>query len=152
MVEPNRKPIDKFKRAISPVIDVLSGKWSAEMPRCKIIECPPIDAIGDKRLQLLEYNNTFGGRAVFACMWGHRLLGSHDMECRGDGSWSGGMPGCVGRDRESSILCSPQTGNAIPCFQTSSVLPRRYQRAVVSWNNQIVTIQRESNMKRARTK
>lgn len=70
------------------------------MPRCKTIECPPIDAIGDTRLQLLEYNNTFEGRAVFACMWGHRLLGSQNIECQGDGSWSGGMPSCVGRHRK----------------------------------------------------
>lgn len=72
-----------------------NGKWSAEMPRCETIECPPINAIGDTRLQLLEYNNTFGGRAVFACMWGHQLLGSQNVECQGDGSWSGGMPSCV---------------------------------------------------------
>ena len=70
------------------------------MPRCETIECPPIDAIGDARLQLLQYNNTFGGTAVFACMWGHRLLGSRNVECRGDGSWSGGVPSCVGRRRK----------------------------------------------------
>ncbi|XP_043522796.1 locomotion-related protein Hikaru genki [Frieseomelitta varia] len=71
-----------------------NGKWSAEMPQCKTIKCPSINAT-DTRLELLEHNNTFGGRAVFACMWGHQLLGSQNIECQGDGSWSGSMPSCV---------------------------------------------------------
>ena len=76
------------------------------MPRCKTIECPSIEEIGDTRLQLLEYNNTFGSRAVFACMWGHRLLGSESMECQGDGSWSSGMPSCVGKHLGKFRSCS----------------------------------------------
>ncbi|XP_076230235.1 locomotion-related protein hikaru genki isoform X4 [Nomia melanderi] len=73
-----------------------NGKWSADMPRCDTIECPPLDAISDSWLQLLEYNNTFGGKAVFACMWGHKLVGSETVECQGDGSWSGDVPTCAG--------------------------------------------------------
>ncbi|XP_017794228.1 PREDICTED: locomotion-related protein Hikaru genki [Habropoda laboriosa] len=72
-----------------------NGKWSTDMPRCETIECPPIDTAGDTWLQLIEYNNTFGDRAVFACMWGHKLSGARSVECRGDGSWSGDTPSCV---------------------------------------------------------
>ncbi|XP_060832880.1 locomotion-related protein Hikaru genki isoform X2 [Bombus pascuorum] len=88
-----------------------NGKWSAEIPRCETIVCPPIDKFDDTRLQLLEYNNTFGRRAVFACMWGHRLLGSQTIECQGDGSWSGSTPSC------EEIICPtpsiPKSGRII---------------------------------------
>ena len=82
------------------IINTFPGKWSAEIPRCETIVCPPIDKFDDTRLQLLEYNNTFGRRAVFACMWGHRLLGSQSIECQGDGSWSGSTPSCEGKLRK----------------------------------------------------
>ncbi|CAK9802427.1 Locomotion-related protein Hikaru genki [Anthophora plagiata] len=72
-----------------------NGKWSADVPRCETIECPHIDTASDTWLQLIEYNNTFGDRAVFACMWGHKLLGAQSIECQGDGSWSGDMPSCM---------------------------------------------------------
>lgn len=70
------------------------------MPRCETIECPPMDTLDDTRLQLLEYNNTFGGRVVFACMWGNKLLGSQTIDCQGDGSWSEAVPSCMGRHIE----------------------------------------------------
>lgn len=73
-----------------------SGKWSAEMPECITITCPSVETLDDTRLQLLEYNNTFGSRAIFTCMWGHKLLGPQSIECQGDGSWSGDKPSCVG--------------------------------------------------------
>lgn len=79
-----------------------NGKWSAEVPRCETIECPRLGASEDDAwLQLLEYNNTFGGRAVFACMWGHKLIGSQSVECNADGVWSGEIPTC------SEITCPP---------------------------------------------
>ncbi|XP_029055571.2 locomotion-related protein Hikaru genki isoform X4 [Osmia bicornis bicornis] len=78
-----------------------NGKWSADVPRCETIECPPMDIVSDAWLQLIEYNNSFGGKAVFACMWGHKLLGSQSIECQGDGSWSGAMPICA------EITCPP---------------------------------------------
>ncbi|XP_076377842.1 locomotion-related protein hikaru genki isoform X1 [Megalopta genalis] len=72
-----------------------NGKWSADMPRCTLIECPPLDALNDSRLQLIEYNNSFGGRALFTCMWGHKLVGSDAINCEEDGSWSGDVPICT---------------------------------------------------------
>lgn len=66
------------------------------MPECITITCPSVETLDDTRLQLLEYNNTFGSRAIFTCMWGHKLLGPQSIECQGDGSWSGDKPSCVG--------------------------------------------------------
>nr|XP_050857993.1 locomotion-related protein Hikaru genki isoform X2 [Vespula vulgaris] len=71
-----------------------NGMWSGDIPRCEAITCPPIDLPSDTWLQLLEHNNSFGGRAVFACMWGHKLLGSQSIKCEGDGTWNGSMPTC----------------------------------------------------------
>nr|XP_012153183.1 PREDICTED: locomotion-related protein Hikaru genki isoform X2 [Megachile rotundata] len=76
-----------------------NGKWSADVPRCETIECSSVDTVSDAWLQLIEYNNSFGGKAVFACMWGHKLLGSESIECQGDGSWSGNVPTCAGKVR-----------------------------------------------------
>lgn len=48
-------------------------------------------------LQLIEHNNTYGGRAVFTCMWGHKLSGSQSITCEGDGRWNGSVPTCLGK-------------------------------------------------------
>ncbi|KAG7211099.1 hypothetical protein KM043_010429 [Ampulex compressa] len=71
-----------------------NGKWSASVPQCKTIVCPPMELSKDARLRLLEHNNTFGGKAIFTCMWGHKLLGSSSIECEADGTWNGSMPRC----------------------------------------------------------
>lgn len=96
------------------IIVVTLGKWSADMPRCETIECPAMDTLGtDTRLQLIEYNNSFGGKAAFACMWGHRLLGSRSIECKGDGTWSGARPSCAGKSilpYRSQRLSTPTYG------------------------------------------
>lgn len=46
-------------------------------------------------LSLVEYNSSFGGRAVFQCSWGYRLLGAPGIECEHDGKWSGDPPNCM---------------------------------------------------------
>ena len=71
------------------------GKWSAEVPQCEEIICPPIEPSNPK-LQLLEHNNSFGGRVVFTCMWGNRLSGSQSIKCEGDGVWNDSVPKCIG--------------------------------------------------------
>jgi len=77
-------------------VHLCTGKWSADVPRCEKITCPPMDVSDNALLQLLEHNNTYGGRAVFTCMWGHRLSGPQNMICEGDGRWNGSMPTCLG--------------------------------------------------------
>jgi len=77
-------------------VHLCTGKWSADVPRCEKITCPPIDVSDNALLQLLEHNNTYGGRAVFICMWGHRLSGPQNMICEGDGRWNGSIPTCLG--------------------------------------------------------
>ncbi|KAL6256383.1 hypothetical protein P5V15_012497 [Pogonomyrmex californicus] len=76
-----------------------NGKWSADVPHCEEIECPPMDIPDNALLQLIEHNNTYGGRVVFTCMWGHKLSGPQSMKCEGDGKWNGSMPTCLGKVR-----------------------------------------------------
>ncbi|XP_011635095.1 locomotion-related protein Hikaru genki [Pogonomyrmex barbatus] len=88
-----------------------NGKWSADVPHCEEIECPPMDIPDNALLQLIEHNNTYGGRVVFTCMWGHKLSGPQSMKCEGDGKWNGSMPTCL------EITCpvpeTPQGGRIV---------------------------------------
>lgn len=75
-----------------------SGKWSAPVPSCAPVRCPSLDAPGglaEPHLKLEEHNSTYGGRAVFSCAWGYKLLGPPGIECELDGNWSGPLPKCV---------------------------------------------------------
>ncbi|EFN89876.1 Locomotion-related protein Hikaru genki [Harpegnathos saltator] len=86
-------PIGYKLEGASGITCQYNGKWSADVPRCEEIECPLIN-IPDNVL-LIEHNNTFGGKAVFTCMWGHKLSGSQSIRCESDGRWNGSMPTCL---------------------------------------------------------
>ena len=98
----------------------VTGKWSGEIPRCEAILCPPLEP-SNAKLQLLEHNNTVGGRAVFACMWGHVLTGPLSIRCEGDGVWNGTMPTCKGEFDCTVILTLTVPlltllSNAVGCY------------------------------------
>ncbi|XP_071559767.1 locomotion-related protein Hikaru genki isoform X2 [Temnothorax nylanderi] len=61
-----------------------NGKWSTEVPHCEKIQCPEINIQENALLELNEHNNTYGEKAVFACMWGYKLSGSQSMTCERD--------------------------------------------------------------------
>ncbi|KAG7313024.1 hypothetical protein JYU34_000105 [Plutella xylostella] len=70
------------------------GLWSAPIPTCVETFCPVLRSLGP-HLSVVEYNSSFGGRAVFACSWGYRLIGPPGLECEQDGTWSGDIPSCM---------------------------------------------------------
>ncbi|XP_065172181.1 locomotion-related protein Hikaru genki [Atheta coriaria] len=81
-----------------------SGKWSDAVPTCEVVMCPALDGIDgltEPHLQLEEHNATYGGRVVFGCAWGYRLMGPPGLECELDGNWSGPLPKCA------PIQCPP---------------------------------------------
>ncbi|KAJ3661158.1 hypothetical protein Zmor_005569 [Zophobas morio] len=83
---------------------VVKGKWSAPVPTCELVKCESLATPGglyEPHLQLEEHNNSYGGRAVFSCAWGYRLMGPPGIECELNGNWSGPLPKCV------PIQCPP---------------------------------------------
>ncbi|XP_026500502.1 locomotion-related protein Hikaru genki isoform X1 [Vanessa tameamea] len=70
------------------------GRWSSQPPTCVETFCPVLRTLGN-HLSVVEYNSSYGGRAVFACSWGYRLIGAPGLECELDGKWSGEMPHCI---------------------------------------------------------
>ncbi|XP_050519903.1 locomotion-related protein Hikaru genki isoform X2 [Daktulosphaira vitifoliae] len=75
-----------------------SGEWSNEPPVCIMVKCPPI-SVDDSRLIMIEYNNTYGKRAVFKCAWGFQMSGENSIQCMEDSTWSHQIPTCT------EILC-----------------------------------------------
>ncbi|KPI96195.1 Locomotion-related protein Hikaru genki [Papilio xuthus] len=71
-----------------------NGHWSALPPTCEETFCPMLRTLGP-HLSLVEYNSSYGGRAVFQCSWGYRLVGAPGLECELDGRWSGDIPHCI---------------------------------------------------------
>ncbi|XP_068617920.1 locomotion-related protein Hikaru genki isoform X3 [Battus philenor] len=79
----------------SAVINCMgSGHWSTLPPTCEETFCPSLKTLGP-HLSVVEYNSSFGGRAVFQCAWGYRLVGVPGLECELDGLWSGDIPHCI---------------------------------------------------------
>lgn len=76
---------------------VLQGKWSAPIPKCELVRCPSLESgvLLEPYLQLEEHNNSYGGRTVFSCAWGYRLVGTPGIECELNGNWSATLPKCV---------------------------------------------------------
>ncbi|XP_026330613.1 locomotion-related protein Hikaru genki-like [Hyposmocoma kahamanoa] len=70
------------------------GRWSFLPPTCEETFCPMLGSLG-AHLSVVEYNSSFGGRAVFQCAWGYRLVGAPGLECEQDGTWSGAVPQCT---------------------------------------------------------
>ncbi|XP_050683915.1 locomotion-related protein Hikaru genki isoform X2 [Leptidea sinapis] len=70
------------------------GHWSSPPPICEETFCPFFTSL-NPQLSIIEHNSSFGGRAVFTCAWGYRLVGAPGLECEQDGQWSGEMPQCI---------------------------------------------------------
>lgn len=75
-------------------VNPFPGRWSFPPPTCEETFCPMLGSLG-AHLSVVEYNSSFGGRAVFQCAWGYRLVGAPGLECEQDGTWSGAVPQCT---------------------------------------------------------
>ncbi|KAF7988566.1 hypothetical protein HCN44_001139 [Aphidius gifuensis] len=87
-----------------------NGKWSNKIPRCELIQCPPINEINyiNPKLIMLQHNNSVNGMAIFTCLWGNNIVGSSIITCDENGHWNTTIPTC------SQITCplpnSPKNG------------------------------------------
>ncbi|XP_023228784.1 locomotion-related protein Hikaru genki-like isoform X1 [Centruroides sculpturatus] len=77
-----------------------SGQWSADLPHCEVIQCPPIEP-EDQHLKINSPNRTYGSKVYFSCPTGYRLLGSPSITCLKNQSWSDIYPDC------EAIQCNP---------------------------------------------
>lgn len=84
----------KMFLGLKVVKTIISGNWSSPPPTCEQTFCPTPRSLGP-HLSVVEYNSSFGGRAMFACAWGYRLVGAPGLECEYDGRWSGETPHCL---------------------------------------------------------
>lgn len=76
------------------------GKWSTAVPKCQLVQCPPLDTtqtLIEPHLQIEEHNNSYGGKVIFKCEWGYKLQGPPGLECELSGNWSGSLPKCIRR-------------------------------------------------------
>jgi len=69
-----------------------NGRWSGEPPTCAPKPCPDISApkfgFVDKTI------GSTGSVRTFSCLPGYILIGNEAINCRADGTWSGGIPAC----------------------------------------------------------
>ena len=108
----------------------LSGTWSGSRPTCisKQLNCLFIDIyrlrsnfqyrniVYAETCSFLSYPNhgrvsvtthDVGGRAIYTCDSGFRLVGSLTRTCLSDGSWSGSQPLCICMLKKlDTLLCS----------------------------------------------
>ncbi|XP_046434137.1 locomotion-related protein Hikaru genki isoform X1 [Neodiprion virginianus] len=101
-----------------------NGLWSAAVPRCEPILCPELVPTNAK-LQLLERNNSHGGRVVFTCMWGYRLSGPQSIQCEGEGVWTNSMPTC--EEITCPIPTSPKSGHIVEHKRSTKKRNLRYK-------------------------
>jgi hypothetical protein len=114
-----------------------SGKWSAPVPRCELVKCESLSTPGglyEPHLQLEEHNNSYGGRAVFSCAWGYRLMGPPGIECELNGNWSGPLPKCVRKYIVVTNLSSFMTRTFFGHRQPSSVRHPLFQLTAISYS------------------
>jgi CUB/sushi domain-containing protein len=70
-----------------------SGRWEPEGPKCKETLCPMLEQPSNTIMNLTTLR--IGGKAVFKCEHGFKLIGDPDINCLSSGSWSAWPPSCV---------------------------------------------------------
>ncbi|XP_077504243.1 sushi, von Willebrand factor type A, EGF and pentraxin domain-containing protein 1-like isoform X3 [Amblyomma americanum] len=68
------------------------AQWSAPKPECRIVECGPLESIGNGTVRLS--GTVFGSKAEFSCNHGFKLVGNSARTCGADGQWSDESPHC----------------------------------------------------------
>ena len=69
-----------------------NGFWQGEAPKCKYLECGPLDIIQHGRVSYTRMD--FNATAIYQCNRDYTLVGDEHRYCLGNGSWSGVAPMC----------------------------------------------------------
>ncbi|XP_012938062.1 sushi, von Willebrand factor type A, EGF and pentraxin domain-containing protein 1 [Aplysia californica] len=76
----------------SELVCTAQGRWSAEYPFCRIVQCPKLGELAFGTINL--DSNDFGSIATFTCDQGYELNGAENLECLSSGAWSNALPLC----------------------------------------------------------
>ncbi|XP_048255629.1 sushi, von Willebrand factor type A, EGF and pentraxin domain-containing protein 1-like [Haliotis rufescens] len=75
----------------------LQGRWSSEVPICRIVSCGPPGAFVNGEITGSVY--TYGSTTSYICIRGFELKGTAERTCGADGLWEPSTPRC------HSIVC-----------------------------------------------
>uniref|UniRef100_A0A3P9L3J4 E-selectin n=1 Tax=Oryzias latipes TaxID=8090 RepID=A0A3P9L3J4_ORYLA len=88
-----------------------SAMWSADIPTCTALTCPPLSFVSHGSTLCSEPygRSSFGSRCTTACEDGFLLNGTANTECTSAGTWSSDVPFCS--VKRCSALRSPAHGS-----------------------------------------
>uniref|UniRef100_A0A3B3HKR0 E-selectin n=1 Tax=Oryzias latipes TaxID=8090 RepID=A0A3B3HKR0_ORYLA len=88
-----------------------SAMWSADIPTCTALTCPPLSFVshGSTLCSDPYGRSSFGSRCTTACGDGFLLNGTANTECTSAGTWSFDVPFCS--VKRCSVLKSPAHGS-----------------------------------------
>uniref|UniRef100_A0A3B3D7Q4 E-selectin n=1 Tax=Oryzias melastigma TaxID=30732 RepID=A0A3B3D7Q4_ORYME len=88
-----------------------SGRWSAGVPTCRALTCPPLTVVshGSTLCWDPHERSSFGSRCTTSCEDGFLLNGTADTECSSGGTWTSDVPVCL--VKKCSALRSPAHGS-----------------------------------------
>lgn len=73
------------------------GIWNTDAPQCLPVTCPKLEVASDSAVKILKQETQYGGRAVFQCPPGHKLIGASILICDQNELWNGAIPECKGK-------------------------------------------------------
>ncbi|XP_039256621.2 P-selectin-like [Styela clava] len=88
-----------------------NGRWTANIPSCRQITCPPRGLVRNGVVSCFDGNN-IGSNCGVTCNVGFELVGISESSCLPNGRWSVRLPQC------QAIFCPPRgliVGGSISC-------------------------------------
>ncbi|XP_052796583.1 sushi, von Willebrand factor type A, EGF and pentraxin domain-containing protein 1-like isoform X2 [Mya arenaria] len=113
--------IDGYDLKGDSVINCLdNGTWNGTTPFCQIRDCGPLYNPDDG--SVIFSNTVYGSQATFECNVGYEMVGSSQIVCLGNASWSESSPICKIKD------CNPPS---VPTNGSASFTTTTYQSVCV---------------------
>ncbi|KAK8765822.1 hypothetical protein V5799_031578 [Amblyomma americanum] len=72
-----------------------TGRWTAEVPQCVLVDCGNPSVISNGRGLLVNGTTTFESVVEYECLHDFKLIGEPIRTCQEDGHWSGREPRCT---------------------------------------------------------
>ncbi|XP_078589324.1 complement receptor type 2-like [Branchiostoma floridae x Branchiostoma japonicum] len=95
---------------------LLNGDWSANVPTCNRVQCPPLTAPTNGGLTPTGMNS-YQDAVTFSCNTGYGLSGATTLRCQANGAWSDPIPTC--QPGQCPTLTAPTNGMLTPTGMTS---------------------------------